>query len=268
VTVLEYLPGILGSLDKEIIKRAVLYLKKQKISIQTGTMVQRIDKEGDTLLVVTQGKKNNGSYEADAVLLATGRRPFTGGLGLDKLGVDTERGAIITDENYETNVPGIYAIGDVIKGPMLTHVASEEGIVAVERMNGATRSINYDAIPACIFSFPEVASVGLSQEQAQERQIDVKVGRSIFAANGKALTMGETDGLVKVIAKADDTVIGVQIIGPHASDLILEASVIVTNKLKLQDVIETIHPHPTLGEVLLEAFKDTAGRSVHTVSKK
>ncbi|NLW07473.1 MAG: dihydrolipoyl dehydrogenase [Clostridia bacterium] len=268
VTVFEFLPNILASIDKEIVRRMGVYLKKQEIEIHTQAGVERIEKNGGALSVVARGKKGTISCEADLVLLATGRKPCTGGLGLEQLGINCEQGFISVDENYETSVPGIYAIGDVIPGPMLAHVASEEGIVAVERMNGLKHSLNYDAIPSCVFSFPEIATVGLSQEEAQARGIDLKVGKFSFAANGKALAMGETDGLVKVIADAQDIIIGVHIIGPHASDLIQEASVIVKNKLKTAEVAGTIHPHPTLGEALLEAVLDVNGKAIHSLPKR
>ncbi len=267
VMVLESMPDLLGAMDREIVRRMGVYLKKQKIEVHTQAGVERIERQGSTLKVVARGKKGTIECNADIVLLATGRKPFTRGLGLERLGISCERGFINVDENYETSVPGIYAIGDVIKGPMLAHVASEEGIVAVERMAGLDRRVDYDAIPSCVFSFPEIATVGLSQEEAQSRGIDFKVGKFLFAANGKALAMGETDGMVKVIADAGDTVIGVHIIGPHASDLIQEASVIVKNKLKVSDVIGTVHPHPTLGEAFLEAVMDVKGRSLHSLPK-
>jgi dihydrolipoamide dehydrogenase len=267
VTVLEFLPEALGVLDREIIKRMRVALKKQRIDVQTQVCVERIERRGEALVVTARGKKGDLSCEADAVLLAAGRRPRTGGLHLQDLGVACERGAILVDPNYETNVPGLFAIGDAIPGPMLAHVASEEGIVAVERMTGLGTSVNYDAIPACVFSFPEIATVGLSQEEAEARGIAIRTGRFPFTANGKALTMGETDGLVKVVADDSDLIIGIHIIGPHASDLIQEASVIVKNRLRLGDVIGTVHPHPTLGEAMAEAVMDAAGRSIHTLPR-
>ena len=268
VTVIEYQPDILGALDREITRRMGVYLKKQKIAVHTQTGVERIERRGAGLRVVARGQKGTIECPADIVLLATGRKPYTRGLGLEQLGVTCDQGFIEINENYETSVPGIYAIGDVIKGPMLAHVASEEGIAAVERMAGLDHRVDYDAVPSCVFSFPEIASVGLSQEEAESRGIDIKVGKFLFAANGKALAMGETDGLVKVIADADEVIIGVHIIGPHASDLIQEAGVVVRNKLKAADVSGTIHPHPTLGEAFLEAVLDVQGRSLHSLPKK
>lgn len=268
VTILECLPDILNTVDREIVRRMSVYLKKQKIEVHTQTSVERIEKKGSALEITARGKQGNTAFEADTVLLAAGRKPLTRGLGLERLGVTCDKGFIHVDENYETGIPGIYAVGDVIGGTMLAHVASEEGVVAVERMTGLEHRVDYDAVPACIFSFPEIATVGLSEEEARLRGIDFKVGKFLFAANGKALTMGETDGMVKVIADFEDTIIGVHIIGPHASDLIQEASIIVKNKLKVADVISTIHPHPTLGEAFMEAAMDVNARAIHSLPKR
>lgn len=268
VTVLEYQPEVLGTLDKEIAKRMGLFLKKQKIAVHTQTSVERIERKDGVLDILARGKQDGLTCAADLVLLSTGRQPCTSGLGLEKLGMACDRGFITVNDDYQTSIPGIYAIGDVIRGPMLAHVASEEGIVAVERMAGLGSAVNYDAVPSCVFSFPEIASVGLSQEEAVARGIQIKVGKSLFAANGKALAMGEAEGLVKVLVDAEDTIVGVHIIGPHASDLIQEASVVVQNRLKLEDIIATIHPHPTLGEVFVEAVKDAGGRAIHGMPKR
>lgn len=268
VTVLEYQPEILGALDQEIVKRMGIFLKKQKIEVQVQTSVERIEQQDEALTVCAQGRKGSVACEADAVLLATGRRPFTAGLGIEQLGLECDRGFICVDANYETGVPDIFAIGDVIKGPMLAHLASEEGITAVERMAGQDSRLDYDAVPSCVFSFPEIASVGLSQEEAASRGLEIRVGKSMFVANGKALAMGETDGMVKVIADLEETIVGLHVIGPHASDLIQEACVIVRNRLKLADVISTMHPHPTLGEALHEAVMDAKGEAIHSLPRR
>ena len=183
---------------------------------------------------------------------------------LDKLGVKTlPKGFVEVDESYQTSVPGIYAIGDVAGKGMLAHLASEEGRVAVERMNGLDSTVPYNAIPACIFSFPEVATVGLSTEEAKEQNIPVNTGKFLFVANGKAQTLSETDGFVKVLASTDNVILGVHIIGPHASDLILEASVLVQKKMTVDEALEVVHPHPTLGEALYEAILDVQKRAIH-----
>ncbi|HWQ76286.1 MAG TPA: dihydrolipoyl dehydrogenase, partial [Syntrophomonas sp.] len=220
VTVLEAADHMLGSLDSELVKRMQVFLKRQGITVHTGCSVQEIQDRQDHLAVMAQDKKNAPlSAEAELVLAAAGRKAVTAGLNLDQLGIATEGGFIKVDANFESSVKGIYAIGDVIGGPMLAHVASEEGIAAVEKMCGVPGEVAYHAVPACIFTFPEIATVGLSEDQAKARGIAYKTGKFQFAANGKAMTMGETDGLVKVIADADDVIIGVHILGPHASDL-------------------------------------------------
>ncbi|HZK86600.1 MAG TPA: dihydrolipoyl dehydrogenase [Syntrophomonas sp.] len=268
VTVLEAADHILGALDSEMTKRMNVFLKRQGINVHTANQVQEIQAINDQLMVSSQGKKGELQTEADLVLVAAGRRAATAGLHLEELGIENERGFIRVDENFASSVKGIYAIGDVIGGQMLAHVASEEAIVAVERMAGMNSRVAYHAVPACIFTFPEIATVGLSEDQANQQGISYRVGKFQFAANGKAMTLGETDGLVKVIADQEDTIIGVHIIGPHASDLILEATLMVKNRMQIEDVRGTIHPHPTLGECLAEAIADLKGEAIHLLPRK
>ncbi|MGE5454468.1 MAG: dihydrolipoyl dehydrogenase, partial [Methylocystaceae bacterium] len=268
VTLIEYLPEVLNLLDHEIVKRMTVYLKKQKINLYTGTSVHSLELTKDEIKVLATNKKGELEISADLVLVAAGRKPVSSDFGLEALGVVTERGFLKVDADYQTNVSGIYAIGDVIGQPMLAHVASEEGIVAVERMCQLTSQVPYHAIPSCVFSLPEIATVGSSEAEASEAGINYRVGKFLFAASGKAMTMGETDGLVKVIADEQGVIIGIHIIGAHASDLIQEASVIVRHHLTIDQVAETVHPHPTLGEALLEAVLDAGGRAVHVNPKK
>lgn len=268
VTVCEYAPRILGFLDSELSKRMNVFIKRQGIEIYTATQVQGIEAIDGKLIVSSQGKQGSLQTDANLVLVAAGRRAATQGLGLKQVGIDTGRGFIQVDTNFETSVKGIFAIGDVIGEPMLAHAASEEGIVAVERMAGMDSAVHYHAVPACIFTFPEIATVGLSEDQVSQQGISYRTGKFQFAANGKAMTIGETDGLVKVIADQDDTIVGVHILGPHASDLILEATLMVKNKMKIDEVKGTIHPHPTLGESLQEAIADVKGEAIHLLPKK
>ncbi|CFX18344.1 Dihydrolipoamide dehydrogenase [Syntrophomonas zehnderi OL-4] len=263
VTVLEYAPQILNTLDSELIKRSNVIFKRQGIEIHTGTKVQSIQVAEGGLQVTAVNPKGTLIKEAALVLVAAGRKPVTDGLNLAKLGITTGHGFIQVDENFETNVKGIYAIGDVIGAPMLAHVASEEAMVAVERMAGLDSRVSYHAVPGCIFTFPEIATVGISEDQAKQQGIDYQTGKFQFGANGKAMTLGETDGLVKVIADQEDTIIGVHIMGPHASDLILEATLMVKNRMKINDVKGVIHPHPTLGETLAEAIAAVKGTAIH-----
>jgi dihydrolipoamide dehydrogenase len=269
VTVIEYLPAILGLLDGEIGKRMGVFLKKQGITVHTGTALEKIEKNGNELVLTANGKKGDLSIAADLVLLAAGRRPWTAGLELEALGIATDaHGFIKVDENFATNVPGIYAIGDVIGGLMLAHVASEEGIAAVENIAGHKGQVHYHAVPSCIFTFPEIATVGLSEEECVNKGINYRIGKFNFAANGKAMTLGQTDGLVKVIADENDVIRGVHILGPHASDLILEGTILVQEGIKASDFAGTIHAHPTLGEALMEAVLDVNGQAIHLSPRK
>ena len=269
VTVIEYLPAILSLLDGEIGKRMGVFLKKQGITVHTGTALEKIEKNGNELVLTANGKKGDLSIAADLVLLAAGRRPWTAGLELEALGIATDaHGFIKVDENFATNVPGIYAIGDVIGGLMLAHVASEEGIAAVENIAGHKGQVHYHAVPSCIFAFPEIATVGLSEEECVNKGINYRIGKFNFAANGKAMTLGQTDGLVKVIADENDVIRGVHILGPHASDLILEGTILVQEGIKASDFAGTIHAHPTLGEALMEAVLDVNGQAIHLSPRK
>lgn len=269
VTVIEYLPSILNLLDREISKRMGVFLKRQGIIVHSSTAVEKVERNGNELLLSAKGKKGDISIPADLVLVSAGRRPLTAGLNLETLGIATdEHGFIKVDENYATTVPDIYAIGDVIGGLMLAHVASEEGIVAVEKMAGHSSQLHYNAVPSCIFTFPEIATVGLSEEECASRGIKYRVGKFNFAANGKALALGDTDGLVKVIADEDDVIRGVHIIGPHVSDLILEGTMLVKEEVKASNFVGTIHAHPTLGEALMEAILDVNGQALHLSPRK
>lgn len=269
VTVFEYMPLVLNLIDAEISKRMGVFLKKQGITVHTSTSVKEIIETDKGLKILAEGKKGDLEVEADLVLVAGGRRPKIKELNLSNIGITTENDFIKVDSNFATNVDNIYAIGDVIGGQMLAHVASEEGIVAVEKIAGVTDSrVHYHAVPSCIFTFPEIATVGLSEEEAKDKGINYKVGKFQFAANGKAMTMGETDGLVKVIADENDVVIGMHIIGPHASDLILEGITLVKNRLRVKDIKGTIHPHPTLGEAIAESILDLDNQAIHLAPKR
>ncbi len=269
VTVLEYMPDLLSGVDKEISKRLRIFLKRQGIDIITGARVESISDEDSQLRVTAATAKGTITAEADTVLIATGRRPYTANLNLEAIGVTTTpQGFIVTNADFQTNVPSIYAIGDVIGGAMLAHVASEEGRVAVERMAGLDSQVAYHAIPAVVFTSPEVATVGLSEESAKEQGLDYRVGKFQFAANSKAVAMGETDGLVKVLAAPDGTVIGAHIVGPHAADLIAAAGLAVKERLTVEQVTTAIHAHPTLSEAWLEALLDTEKRAIHLMPKR
>lgn len=264
VTVFEYMPELLNRMDHELGKRLRVFLKKQRIIVHTSAAVEKIEALGEAWQVTAAGKKGLITAQADAILAAGGRKACTEGLNLDSLGIAMDENDFIqVDSHFATNVSGIYAIGDVIGGPMLAHVASEEGIAAVENMTGQNQVVDYQAVPACVFTIPEIASVGLSEETAKSQGIKFRSGKFQFGANGKALAMGETDGVVKVLADQEDVIIGMHIIGPHASDLIMEGTMMVKNRMRVGDIVGTIHPHPTLSEAVMEAVLDIHGQAMH-----
>lgn len=269
VTIVEMLPTILPMLDSELVKRMGLLLRKQGIKTLTGAKVTAIEAAADGVTVKVETGKGVQDIRADKVLIATGRQPVTEGLGLGMAGVIFGRSGIQVNSRMETNVAGIYAIGDVTGQSMLAHTASAAGIVAAENAMGLSAVMDYGAIPSCIFTHPEIASVGLTEEQAKTQNIDYKSSKFNFAANGKAVTMGETDGLVKIIAEAaSGKVLGMHILGPHASDLIMEGALAIRNGLTARDIAHTVHPHPTLSETVMESAHGIYGDIIHQVKIK
>lgn len=269
VTVVEFLPRILPSVDEEIVKRATMYLKKKGIKIETGVKVKEILQGNEGLRVLAEGKSGDLEFSGEVVLVSAGRSINTEGLNLDEVGVSYQRSGIIVNSCFETSVPGIYAIGDVIGGQMLAHVASDEGKAAVENIFGLEGKINYDAIPSCVFSFPEIAGVGLTEEEAKKRGISYLTSKFMFAGNGKALTMGESDGFVKVLAEQNNKqIIGVHILGPQASDLIHEGALMVEHGMTVADIGHMTHAHPTLAESLFEAVMGIENRAIHIMPRK
>jgi dihydrolipoamide dehydrogenase len=268
VTVFEALPTILSSLDKELGKRLTVHLKRQQIEVHTSARLTAIEPFKKGLRMIAQRLGGELTVEADVVLIAAGMKPHTDGLGLEHLGIRMREHSIQVDIHYETSVKDIYAIGDVIGGFMLAHVASEEGIAAVEIMEGRNCQVAYHAVPQCIFAFPEAASVGLSEEAAMDRGISYKTGRCLYGISGQAMAIGESEGMVKVLAGQDGTILGVHILGVHAVELIQEATLMVHQGLTISDACQVIHPHPTLGEILKEAVLDASGRAIHIKPKK
>ena len=269
VTVLEFLPRILPAQDSEISRKIALSLKKKGITIENEVCVKKVVPAEKGLLVFSEGKKGELALPAEAVLVSTGRSPNTDGLNLDSLGIAYDARGIKVNENYQTSLPHIYAAGDVTGGQMLAHVAAEEGKAAVEGIMGLRGHVNYDAVPSCIFSFPEIASVGLTPEAADGLGISYTTGKFLFGANGKALTLGEEEGFVKVLAEnGTGKVLGVHIMGPHASDLIHEAVLAIENHLTASDIIRTIHAHPTLSEAFAEAVMGVESRAIHMAPAK
>jgi dihydrolipoamide dehydrogenase len=266
VTVLEFLPHILPLTDREIAGLLHKSLVKQGLTIHTDTAVKSAATRGGQVIVDAVAKGETTQYQGDKVLVAVGRRPNTAGLGLNEVGIAVEEktGRVLVNEEYQTSAAGIYAIGDLIAGPMLAHKAEEEGIACVEKLAGKAGHVNYDTIPSVIYTWPEVASVGLTEEQVKEKGIVYRVGKFPFAANGRARCMGEIEGVVKMIADAQtDRLLGVHIFGPRASDLIAEAVAVMEFGGTSEDIARTCHAHPTLSEAVREAALAVDKRAIH-----
>jgi len=267
VTVLEALGRIVPGTDTgsaAILQRA---LERQGMKFRFGVSARAASVTGEQVRVdVVPAAGGDAQVEtADVLLVAVGRRPYTEGLGAAELGVKLDpRGRIDVDERYQTTVPGVFAIGDVIAGPMLAHKAEEEGIACVERIAGVAGHVSYASIPNVVYTWPELASAGLTEEEARERGLEVRVGTFPFLANGRAKAMGEKDGQVKLVADAaSDRLLGAHIVGPRASDLIAELVVAMEMGASAEDVARSVHAHPTLPEAVKEAALAVAGRAIH-----
>lgn len=266
VTVLEFLPRILPLSDGEIAGLLERALGKQGLVFHLGTKVTGAGAKGGQVVVQAQREGKDESFHGDKVLVAIGRRPFTKGLGLREVGVQTDEksGRVLVDENFQTNVKGIYAIGDLIEGPMLAHKAEDDGIACIERLAGMKTHVNYDTVPSVVYTWPEVASVGLTEEQVKASGRDYRVGKFPFTANPRARCMDETEGVVKILADAGtDRVLGVHIFGPRASDLIAECVTTMEFAGSAEDIARICHAHPTLSESVREAALAVGKRAIH-----
>jgi dihydrolipoamide dehydrogenase len=267
VTVVEYLDTILGGMDGEISKQFQRILAKQGIEFNLGAKVTGVEKSGAGAKVTFEPVKGGAAQtlEADVVLVATGRKPYTAGLGLEEAGVALDnRGRVEIDGHYRTNVAGIYAIGDVVKGPMLAHKAEDEGVALAEILAGQHGHVNYDVIPGVVYTQPEVASVGKTEEELKAAGVAYKVGKFPFTANGRARAMLASDGFVKVLADKDtDRVLGVHIIGLGAGEMIHEAAVLMEFGGSSEDLGRTCHAHPTMSEAVKEAALATFFKPLH-----
>jgi dihydrolipoamide dehydrogenase len=265
VTVVEMLDQMLPWADGAIVRQLKRALEKQGIKIRLGTTAESAERTATGLRVTLRAGEKTETVETSVALVAVGRRPYTAGLGLEQLGITLDRaGRVPVNARFETSVPGIFAIGDVIAGPMLAHKAEEEGIAAVEGMAGKPVHVNYDAIPSVVYTFPELASVGITEEEARRRELPVATGAFPFSANGRARALGETEGAVKVIADArSDRILGLHILGPRASDMIAEAALAIEFAASAEDVARTTHAHPTLPEAVKEAALAVARRAIH-----
>jgi len=267
VEVVEYLDHITPGMDKEISKEFEKILKKQGIKFHLNTKVEKINKNKNGVSINTLDKSNKkNKIEADVVLISVGRKPFTKYLNLEKIGVQTDKkGMIKVNKSFETNTKNIYAIGDVIDGPMLAHKAEEEGIAVAEIIAGQSGHVNYDVIPGVIYTSPEVAYVGKTEEQLKVNKTNYKVGKFPFLANSRAKAINEPEGFVKILADTKtDKVLGVHIIGPHAGEMIAEMSVAMEFGASSEDIARTCHAHPTYSEAIKEAALATDKRAIHS----
>ena len=268
VLVVELADRIVPGMDSEMTRLLQRSLEKQGIKFQLKTKIEGLKAEkGKVRFKLTSESGSSGSSEetADCALVAIGRRPFTQGLGLAECGVKMDpKGRIEVDAHFKSSVSGIYAIGDVITGPMLAHKASEEGVAAVEGMAGRAGHVNYQAIPGVVYTFPELASVGMTEDEAKAAGREIRVGKFPFTAVGRAKAMGETEGLAKIIADAKtDRILGVHILGPRASDLIAEAAVAIEFAASAEDIARSSHAHPTFAEALKEAALNVQGLAIN-----
>ncbi|MGI9405461.1 MAG: dihydrolipoyl dehydrogenase, partial [Hyphomicrobiaceae bacterium] len=267
VTVVEFLDRLIPGMDGDVAKNFQRILKKQGMTFKLSHKVTGVETTDSGTKVTIEPSAGGKSQvlETDTVLVSIGRVPYTEGLGLEAAGVKKDnRGRVMVDEKYQTNVPGIYAIGDVIDGPMLAHKAEDEGVAVAEILAGQAGHVNYNVIPNVIDTFPEVASVGKTEEELKEDGIAYTSGKFPFTANGRAKVNRTTDGFVKILAdKTTDRILGVHIIGPHASEMIAEAAIIMEFGGSAEDLARTCHAHPTLTEAVKEAALTVDGRALH-----
>lgn len=267
VTVVEFLDRILPGMDGEVVKNAQRMFKKQGFGFKLGSKVTGVEKSDAGLKVSIESVKSGKAeeLEADVVLVAIGRRPYTDGLGLDAVGVQLdERGRVVTDGHFKSTVDGIYAIGDVIEGPMLAHKAEDDGVALAEILAGQAGHVDYNLVPGVVYTMPEIAVLGQSEEQLKEAGIAYNVGKFPFTANGRAKAQRHTDGFVKILAcKETDKVLGVHMIGAGVGEMIHEASVLMAFGGAAEDLARTIHAHPTLSEAVKEAALAVDKRPIH-----
>lgn len=265
VTVVELLERVLPLEDADVSAEVARAFKKQGIEVHTGVNIDSVETDENGVRATGRKGEEPVSFGAERLLLAVGRRAVTEGLGLERAGVQLERGRVVVDSHYRTAAEGVYAIGDLIDTPWLAHVASAEGIHAVEHMAGANPPvINYRQVPSCTYCWPEVGSIGLTEAQARESGRPLRTGSFPFSAIGKAAILNDSGGFVKIVADAhDDEILGVHIVGPHATELIAEAEAALRGELTVEELIRTIHAHPTLHEAIHEAAEAVHGAAIH-----
>lgn len=260
VTILEMQPEILPLVDRETAQALRKSMTRQGVTIHVDAKVVEINNNA----VVFEKDGEIQQVECDTVLLAAGRVPALSALNLDKAGIEYNKQGIVVDTSMKTNVKGVYAVGDIIATPQLAHVASDEGIVAVENIAGNPKNMRYNAIPSCVYTNPEVATVGLTEEQAKAQNIDYKVGKFPLVGNGKAMVEGATNGFVKVLTdQLGDEVLGIHIMGPNASEMIFQGSLGLSMEVSLEEFVDAVYPHPSVSEAVMEAALATINRAIH-----
>ena len=265
VTLVEFMPSIVPNEDKEVSSTLQRAFKKNGMKIYTSTSVESVDTSGDKCKVSIKGKKGEDIIETDIVLSAVGVSTNVENLGLEEVGVKTERSKVVVDDFYKTNIEGVYAIGDIVHGPALAHVSSKEAIICIEAIHGLNpKPLSYNNIPGCTYTTPEIASVGLTEEKAKEAELDFKVGIFMYMASGKASASGIRDGFVKVIIDSKtDELIGCHMIGDNVTEMIAEAVVARENKITAHHIIDGVHPHPTMSEAMMEAIEAAYSKAIH-----
>ena len=267
MSVVEYADSLIPNMDASLGKELERVIKKEKMKLYLGHKVTSVSTKGKKVTVVAEGKKDEISIEGDYCLVSVGRRPYTDGLGLDNAGVTKdERGRVEVNDHLQTNVSNIYAIGDVVKGAMLAHKAEEEGVLVAELLSGEKPHINYNLIPGVVYTWPEVAGVGKTEEELKAAGVDYKVGQFPFRANGRAVAGMDLDGFVKILAdKETDELLGAHMIGPRVADMISEIAVAMEFRASAEDIARVCHAHPTTSEVTKEAaLAATGNRALHS----
>lgn len=265
VTIVEMFDQLLPLEDKDVAKQLQRQFKKDKIKVMTGIRIEKCEIVDDEVVATLS---NGKQVKAEKALLSIGRKPYLDNSGVEDIGITLERGKIVVNENLETNIEGIYSIGDLINTPFLAHVASKEGLIAAQNaVCGNSKTVNYKAVPRCVYTEPEVAGVGKTEKELQQQDITYKVGQFDFRALGKAQAIGHFQGFIKILADQEDKLIGASIVGPHATDLLTELSLAVHLGLTVEQVGDVIHAHPTLSEGIMEALHDVNGECIHAAPK-
>lgn len=269
VTIVEAMPRLIPNMDKEISQNLKMILKKRGVDIHTSAAVQRVEQDGERYTCIFTEKEKEVKASAQYVLCAVGRRPNTDGLFGEGAEPEMERGRVVVDENFRTSIEGVYAIGDLVKGMQLAHTASAQGTYVAEIIAGKEPSIDIKAVPGCVYTNPEIASVGITEDEAKEQQIAVKTGKFIMSANGKSLITREDRGFIKIVVEAEtNVIIGAQMMCARATDMIGELVTAVVNRMTAEQLIKGMRAHPTYNEGVAEALEDVSGQAIHVMPKK